>query len=58
MSNNIDVSHPWFLKLEFIQKKKKKMKKAMERVNDYDFFFFFLKIFGSLNLMLIDLEEL
>ena len=45
MSNNIDVSHPWFLKLEFIQKKKKKMKKAMERVNDYDFFFFFSKNF-------------
>ena len=23
MSNNIDVSNPWFLNLEFIQKKKK-----------------------------------
>ena len=30
MSSNIDVSHPWFLNVEFILKKKKKKKKIEE----------------------------
>ena len=34
------VSQPWIY-----SEKEKKMKKAMERVNDYDFFFFFSKNF-------------